>query len=437
MPNRRTPPKIYLPPATHLPKARRWTLHNGLEVVAIGGAKAPIIRLELIFDAGRPYEQQRLVARAANQLITEGTQSKSAAELESFFEYYGTSLRTPNHFDTSHLVVFTILSHLPHILPILAEVVAAPAFTEADFAIFVKRSRQALREDLSDPDTIAYRHFTEYVFGSHHPYGYNGMLADYNTLALADVQAHHQRTYGAANAKLLLAGQIDSTVEALIDRYLGQLPSGQAQEAEQWQEQSQPPHLLQLRRPKAQQTLIRQGGQLFRRDHPDYPGMTVLNTILGGFFGSRLMRNIREDKGYTYGIDSSIDFMRHGGFLTIAADVANENLAKVRQEIALEIEKLQQDLVSTAELDLVRAYLLGNLLAEVDGPMNIAERYQTILIEQSQTEHFDRLIEEVHSIDAQRLQQLAQTYLRPEALWEVVVGGAKTLEGAKPLEKAP
>lgn len=435
MPNRRTPPNIYLPPATYLPKARHWTLRNGLQVVAIGGAKAPILRLELIFDAGRPYERQRLLARAANQLITEGSRSKSAAELERFFEYYGTSLRTPNHFDTGHLVVFTILSHLPHILPVLAEVIAEPAFTEADFAIFIKRSKQALREDLSDPDTIAYRHFTEDVFGPDHPYGYNGQLEDYKTLSLPDVKAHYKRTYGAANAKLLVAGQINAEVEALIDRYLGQLPSGEAQQAEQWTEQKERPGLLQIQRPKAQQSLIRQGGQLFSRDHPDYPGMTVLNTIFGGFFGSRLMRNIREDKGYTYGIDSSIDFMRHGGFLTIAADVANENLSKVRQEIALEIEKLQQDRVSPSELDLVRAFLLGDLLAEVDGPMNIAERYQTILVENSQTEHFDRLVDEVRSIDADRIRELAQTYLNTSAFWEVVLGGAKTIAGAKQLEK--
>lgn len=428
MPNRRTPPTIFLPQASHLPKPTYWTLRNGLQVVGIPGAKTPILRIELIFDAGRPFEQQRLVARAANQLIAEGTQSMSASELENFFEFYGTSLRTPSLFDTGNLIVFTILPHLEKLLPVLAEVIAAPAFTEADFLLFVKRARQSLREDLSDPDTIAYRYFTEFVFGKDHPYGYNATLEDYNQLALEDVKNHHQRTYGAANAKLLVAGQINRQVEELLDRYLGQIPTGQAQAPEQWAPQLQAPTTYQLYRPKAQQTLIRQGRQLFQRDHPDYAGMSVLNTILGGFFGSRLMRNIREDKGYTYGIDSSIDFMRHGGYLTIAADVANENLAKVRKEIRLEIEKLQQDLVPTAELELVRAYLLGNLLMEVDGPMNIAERYQTVLIENSQTNHFDQLIDEVSSISAESIRQLAQTYLGTNGDWEVIVGGAAPLK---------
>ncbi|MEL6358115.1 MAG: pitrilysin family protein, partial [Bacteroidota bacterium] len=333
MPNRLIPPTVQLPRLLKLPIARRWTLTNGLQIVAIDGAKSPILRLELIFAAGRPYEVERLVARATNQLLAEGTKQRTAAELEEFFEFYGTSLRTPNLFDTGNLVVYTILPHLSEVLPVFAEVASQPAFTERDFDIYRKRSRQDLREDLTDPDTIAYRWFTELVFGKNHPYGYNGYPADYLQLSLADVALHHNRAYVANNATLLVAGKVTKEVEKLLEQHLGQLPPGQKLNPEKFVEQDLPAGTWQISRPKAQQTLVRRGRQLFKRDHPDFAGLEVLNTILGGYFGSRLMKNIREEKGYTYGIDSSVDFMRFGGYMTISADVANDNVAAVRTEI--------------------------------------------------------------------------------------------------------
>lgn len=437
MPNRSFPPAIILPQDISLPPARQWTLSNGLKVLAVDGAKSPILRLELIFDAGRPFEHHRLVARATNELMTEGTRQKSAAELEAFFEHYGTSLGTPSVFDTGHLVLYTILPHLPEILPVLAEVIVDPAFRAREFNTFIRRAKQDLREEGNDPDTIAYRHFTEFVFGETHPYGYNGYPATYSQLDLANVKAHHQRAYTASNATLLLAGQVTTAVEDLLERYLGQIPTGKAQQPTTWSAQTMPPDLRQLYRPRAQQTLIRMGHQLVGRDHPDYPGLIVLNTLFGDFFGSRLMRNIREEKGYTYGIDSSIDFMRFGSYLTIAADVANENLDNVRREIRHEIDLLCTDLVPAKELDLVRSFLLGNLIMEIDGPLNIAERYQATIISNCHTNYFERLVTTVRQISSAELRDLAQRYLGSPQSWEVIVGGAKLLPGATAFNNQP
>ncbi|MEM9836990.1 MAG: pitrilysin family protein [Bacteroidota bacterium] len=431
MPNRQIPPTVHLPAVTSLPPARHWTLSNGLRVIAVGGATQPIIGLNVVFNAGRPYERQRLVARATNQLIAEGTRRRNGAALEEYFEFYGTSLRTPNLFDVGSLEVYTIHDHLAKVLPVFAEVMIEPAFSEKEFVTFVKRSRQGLREDLTDPDTIAYRYFTEFIFGEQHPYGYNGSLQDYSALRLADVKAHYARTYGAQNATLIVSGQLNQNVENLIERYLGQLPLGALQVPESLVEQTARPGVWQLHRPKAQQTLIRRGQALFTRNHPDYPGMSVLNTIFGGYFGSRLMRNIREDKGYTYGIESGIDFMRFGGFLTISADVANENLTNVRREINREIEKLRTDLIPETELGLVRSYLLGSLLGEIDGPLNVAQRYQLSEIEAVSPDHFAKLLDTIRHISSQELRELAQKYLRLSGDWEVIVGGAKQLDEAR------
>lgn len=423
------PPLIRLPQSIDLPPARQWSLSNGLKVVAVGGANTPILRLEMIFNAGRPYETGGLIARATNQLLNESTRQRSGAELEDFFEFYGTSLQTPNVFDTGHVAVYTILEHLEAILPVFAEVIAEPAFSDKDFETFIRRSKQDLREDLTDPDTLAYRHFTEKVFGEDHPYGYNSFPKDYDKLDLSAIKAFHQSAYQAGNATLLIGGMVTEEVENLLERHLSQLPSGARLQAGPFNITGEP-GLYQLHRPRAAQTMIRRGGPLFSRGHQDYAGITVLNTIFGGYFGSRLMRNIREEKGYTYGIESNVDFMRFGGYLTISADVANENVDRVRSEIDAEIDKLKSDLVSTDELDTVRAFLLGSLLHNIDGPLNVSDRYQMTIIEDVDPDHFPHLMDTIKHISPAELRELAVKYLGTESDREIVVGGAKRMEGA-------
>jgi predicted Zn-dependent peptidase len=171
--------------------------------------------------------------------------------------------------------------------------------------------------------------------------------------------------------------------------------------------------------------MIRRGRPGFRITDPDYPGLCVLETILGGYYGSRLMRNIREEKGYTYGIDTELDTYRFDGTFGISADVANENVEAVRQEILIEMDKLRQDLVPDTELAMVRAYLIGGLVQDLDGPLAVSARYRSAIIkEYDAAEHLRRLDETIRSITAEEIRDLAAKYLRPELDWEVIVGGA-------------
>ena len=409
-----------------LPPARRWTLSNGLDVVAIHVEQAPILMVEMIWRAGRPYEAQRFLAGATNALLVEGTRRRSASGLEATFEQYGTSLETPDDYDTANLSLATITKHAAELLPVMAEVITEPAFSERELKRYKKRSRQQLREDLEDPDWLAYQKLSEAAFGADNPYGYGGTKADYEALTVAAVRDHYERHYGARNATLRVVGQLSDAVERQLEATFGQLPAGAAVPVPDYTVAQDRPRLISLHRPRAQQTMIRRGRRGFRITDPDYPGIAVLETILGGYYGSRLMRNIREEKGYTYGIDSELDTYRFDGTFGIAADVANENLEAVRREIAIEMDKLRQDPVPAAELDMVRAYLLGGLVQDLDGPLAVSARHRSAIIkEYDAAEHLRRLDETIRHISGQELRELAQKYLRPELDWEVIVGGAR------------
>ncbi|PPK88592.1 putative Zn-dependent peptidase [Neolewinella xylanilytica] len=380
--------------------------------------------VEMIWRAGRPYEAQRFVSDATNGLLVEGTLRRSASELEATFEQYGTSLETPDDYDTASLSLATITKHAHHLLPVMTEVMAQPAFSEPELKRFKKRSRQQLREDMEDADWLAYRTLSEAAFGADNPYGYGGTKADYEALTVAAVRDHYERYYGARNATLRVVGQLSDEVERLLEKTFGQLRPGPAISAPDYRIHTAPPSLLQIHRPRAQQTMIRRGRRGFRIDDADYPGIAVLETILGGYYGSRLMRNIREEKGYTYGIDSELDTYRFDGTFGISADVANENLEEVRREILVEMDKLRQHLVPDAELDMVRAYLLGGLVQDLDGPLAVSSRYRSAIIkEYDPVDHLRRLDETIRTISASEIRDLAQRHLRPELDWEVCVGG--------------
>ncbi|WP_173021332.1 pitrilysin family protein [Lewinella sp. W8] len=430
----RTAPPVRTPVIPALGPAHRFRLSNGLPVVAIGGAEAPILRVEFLCQGGRPYENQRLVAGAATDLVVEGTRKRTASQLEHFFEQYGTSLETPNVTDTGNLSVSTLNKHAETVLPVMAEVIAEPAFAQTAFRRFMRQRRQQLRENLTDNDTLAYRLITEATYGSDHPYGYNGFFPDYDRLRLDDIKAFYHGHFHAANGTLLVIGQIDASTERLLDATFGQLPPGPAVAPPVLPPTPSGAACLQLLRPRAQQTMIRRGRAGIHIKDPDYPALVVLDTVLGGYFGSRLMRNIREEKGFTYGIDSELDTYRFDGSMEISADVANDNLQEVRQEILVEIDKLRQTPVPAAELDMVRAYLGGSIAMELDGPFGHGWRYRSAIIKDYEPVSFlRRLHETIRDISPQELLTVAQKHLRPEEDKEVIVGGADRLPEATPV----
>ncbi|TXF88885.1 insulinase family protein [Neolewinella aurantiaca] len=396
------------------------------------GVEAPVLRVELIWDAGRPFENKKLQAGATADMLVEGTRHRSAGDLEGFFEQFGTALAQPDLMDTANLSLSTIIKHAGKVFPVMAEVIAEPAFDEASFRKFMKRRKQQLREGLSDNDTLAFRLITESVFGPDHPYGYNGYKENYAKLTLEDIRNFHKSHFHAGNATLYVAGHINREVEALLERTFGQLPTGPRAIAPTLPATPAQPQIIQVLRPRAQQTMIRRGRRGIHIGSEDYGGLVILETIFGGYFSSRLMKNIREEKGYTYGIDSELDTYRYDGSFGVSADVANETLGAVRHEIDIEIDKLLQHPVPTAELDMVRAYLAGSISMELDGPFGHGFRHRSALIKGYDPAALLRnLNDAIRDISPAEIQDLAQQYLSKGDDFEVILGGADLIEGAQ------
>ncbi|MDX1667006.1 MAG: insulinase family protein, partial [Saprospiraceae bacterium] len=201
----------------------------------------------------------------------------------------------------------------------------------------------------------------------------------------------------------------------------GALPAGEAAQVNSLNRQTRPQKEW-IHIPDTLQTAIRVGRPLFDRHHRDYPGMYLLNTVLGGYFGSRLMTNIREEKGFTYNIYSLLEVMRQDGFICVATEVSNEFVEETLREIYAEMEVLAENPMEEEELNMVKSYLVGNFLTMLDGPFNVSDIVRTLAVDGLPMEYFSDFVATIIGMNAADVRDLAERYLNPEDMWEVVVG---------------
>lgn len=420
--NRKLAPPIHPIQNLSLPRPVIHTLDNGVRVYETSMGTQDVVRLEIVFFAGRPQERKRLVSRATLGLLREGAGPYSAAEIAEKLDYYGSSLSTPFNLDSANLVLYALSHQLDKVLPLLVAMLENPVFPAEELDAFIQRNLIMLAEDLSKPDVVAYRQITELIFGAGHPYGYNSWPETYTQLRRDDLVEHFNRLYTCDNCEIFISGKIGAEIIALLNRTIGAWnrkgklvpftpPAIATHPEKQW-----------LAKPSGMQSAIRIGRRLFGRRHPDYCGMFVLNTMLGGYFGSRLMANIREEKGYTYNIYSSLDTMRYDGCFYIGTEVGNAFVKDTLHQIYKELELLRTQPADAAEMEMLRNYLMGSLLTMLDGPFNVGEVVRTLVAEDAPFHFFEQLVDTVAHITPQQLQALANQYLQRDELWEVVVG---------------
>ncbi|MEM6723766.1 MAG: pitrilysin family protein [Bacteroidota bacterium] len=422
MPNRTQAPPLKEILNIPLHQFQQHELDNGLPVYQINKGTQDIIKLELVFLAGRWFESQKLTSRTTARQLREGTKTLTSQSIAEQIDYYGGSLRTSANLDTSSITLYCMRKHLPNILPTLESVLVEPIFPEAELDIFKRLQSQRLKVDMSKNDILAYREITQHFFGQEHPYGYNSNPQLYENIALADLKQFHQDFYHAGNCKIFLSGKTDQSTIQLLNQHLGRsmVRKPVVERQHLINAQSQKKHFTE--RPGSVQSAIRIGRRMISKSHPDFPGFYILNCILGGYFGSRLMNNIREEKGYTYGIYSAIDTMLNDAYFYISTEVACEVTEATLQEIYKEIRLLRDTLIPQSEIDRVRNYLTGMLLTSLDGPFNMADVLKTLVLEDLDKAYIDNLLATLRTIQPQTLQDLAQKYLREEDLYEVVVG---------------
>ncbi len=424
MPNRKESPAIV--DAVNMDLKLRpyeyFTLSNKVPVYTIDAGAQDVLLIEWVFSAGNWYEDKNIVAATTNFMLKNGTKQKTAFAINEHFEFYGAYLNRSCYNETATITLHCLSKHLPHLLPVVAELFTESIFPEEELAIYKQNQKQRLEVNLKKCDFVANRLIDEYVYGFHHPYGKYTSTIDYDSLQKSELESFYKKFYTEGNCLLFVAGKPPADLQQQLEKYFGGLPFTQSVIQRVYQQTPADTRHYRINNdPNGVQGAIRMARPFPNRHHPDFPKVQVLNNIFGGFFGSRLMSNIREDKGYTYGIHSYLQNHIHDTAWMISTEAGRDVCEATIDEVYKEMEILRKETVDPEELDLVRNYIIGSLLGDLDGPFQVIARWKNYILNGLTEEYFYNSIHTVRNITAEELRSLAQQYLNPDDFYELVV----------------
>jgi zinc protease len=408
-----------------LPPCNKVISTNNMPVYWLNAGTQDVVQIEWIFKAGLWQESQTALAQAVASLLKNGSKNYTALQLNEALEFYGAAFNVSANNDYTVITLHTLTKHLAVMLPVIKEIIIDATFPEEELQIYKQNAQQRLNLNLRKSDFVSNRHIDAYLFGRQHPYGKYTEAADLLALNSDALRKFHRDYYHSANCMLLVAGKIDDSHISLIDSFFGKEHWGTSGAALQ-----EPAYTIQPAAEKhyritndenGVQGAIRIARDFPNRKHPDFSPMIVLNTIFGGYFGSRLMTNIREEKGFTYGISSQIYNYKNEGALLIATEAGKDVCEQAVTEVYKEMDLLCNELVDDEELLLVKNYLLGSILGDLDGPFSIMQRWKNIILNELPFDQFEKNIEVYKSITPEQLLELARKYLRKEDYYELIV----------------
>lgn len=391
---------------------------SGVPCYILKGGTQEIVKLQIILHAGRKYESKPAQARMANILLKEGCAKYDADTFAHIVDNYGFSLKVSSDLDFAYVTLICMKKFFAKGFALIKAMMASPNFSEDDLSRIANIASQNLKAQLNKNELVCYRAFTEKLFGPDHIYGYNTDPSSYMDLTRHDMTSFFKAHYDLSKMKIILSGHVD---ESIIEQIDFDVVGGSHIYKYTAPKQIVAERLVLEGRQKIQ-SAVKIGRRLFSRSHEDYIDMFILNTILGGYFGSRLMSNIREDKGFAYNIYSIIDTMSNDGYLSINCELGNEHVEQTIEEIEKEVDLLRTELIPEDELKMVRNYMLGQIMHSLDGPLATSELFSSLISNGLDQEFLQKIIARIKFITNFELLTTAQKYLHFADFSTVIVG---------------
>lgn len=403
------------------PEKRQLT--NGCQMFSFNSGDQDLVRIEWIFANERFNPTKPLLNATVNTMLTDGTSNLTAAEIADKVDFYGAFLQVDYGYDHSTVTLFSLTKHLKHTLSVVKDILTNSIFPEKELDTYIRNQQQKLQVSLQKNDVVARRLFNKALFGNT-LYGLGANPDDYKTLKRDDLLQHFRQMYRPQNCILIVAGKLDADVTNLISVTFDGDWGIEKLQNDTTQPEVLPAaeHFYYEEKPEALQSAIRMGIPSINRSHKNFPALQVLNTVLGGYFGSRLMANIREDKGYTYGIGSGLSSLKNGGAWFIATEVGADVCKAAISEIEKELNILKTNLIPTEELNLVRNYLLGSLLGSLENVFSHADKFKNLYFAGLDYSYYDNYVHIVKTVSPMELNELANQYLNRNSFYKVVVG---------------
>jgi predicted Zn-dependent peptidase len=422
-------PKIVIPETVNIAKANKHYLTNGKAIHIIEQGLPELVRFEAIFDAGSVKDQNPILPDITNAMLDEGTERHSSKELAEKLDFLAANLNLNVGKHTASLTVHSLKKHFAEVMELLVEMMTRPKFSENELNIVRQHQYQNYLIRRENTDKLASDRFWEVIFGENHPYGISVKAEDYLKMQPDNLLRFHKEHYRPEEALFLFSGRPDASVNKILEKNLKPFKPVDSGSFSFNNTDIRPSKQMQHRVHKkdAVQASLRMGKATINKHHPDYIKLNIVNVLLGGYFGSRLMANIREDKGYTYGIYSSLGSLFASGYFLISAETQHKSVNAAAEEIRNELRKLRTELVSEEELTIVKHYLLGSLLENFDGTDATARSFKSVYFYGLDESWFLKYISELKKITPDEIRETAQKYLQEDSMYEVICADTKAV----------
>ena len=422
--NRTEAPEIKLIEQIALPGFELVHLDNGVPLYIVNAGEQDVVKLELMFKSGKWYEEKNLVSDYTNRMLREGTTKNNAKALADKFDYYGANINTGVGYESGGAVLYSLTKQIDHLLELLVEIFTDSTFPDKEFETIISNKKQKFAVDMKKNEFLSNRNFVNALYGQNHPYGRVTQPEHFDQINTGDLRAFFKKYYHASNLTIILSGRFDEQLVKKINQYFG---------VKSWTGEKASDNITHVIEPSQDliqhtektdsvQSAIAIGNTSINKTHPDFLKLSVLNTVFGGYFGSRLMSNIREEKGYTYGIYSSFVSYPHGGFIEIASEVGKEVREATLAEIKHEIDILRTELIDEEELQIVKNYMSGRILRSIDGPMKFSETLKGLILYNQDVTYIQQLLKTVREVTSAELIELANKYLDYDKMYKITVG---------------
>lgn len=422
--NRTIPPEIQVLKDFRILAPVRHILPNGVPLTVINAGEQEVVRIDLLFAGGRWHQSQNLQALFANRMLREGTQKYTASTIAEKLDYYGSWLELSSSSEYAFITLYSLNKYVAETLEVVESMIKEPLFPEKELRTILDTNIQQYLVNTSKVDFLAHRNLLHALYGPQHPCGRLITEKDYQAITPEVIRAFYEKYYHSGNCSVFLSGKVTEDVIRRVTDAFG-TPFGLSQLRAPKLEfpfAAIPEKRVFVEREEALQSAVKLGCTTLTRQHPDYLKLRVLMTLFGGYFGSRLMSNIREEKGYTYGISAGIMFYPDSGLLAISTETDNEYVEPLIQEVYHEIDRLHQELVPAEELTVVRNYMLGEMCRNYESPFSLSDAWIFIATSGLDDAYFSRSLQALNEVTSQEIQELAQRYLCKETLKESISG---------------
>ncbi len=397
-------------------------LKNQIEIFEFPGIVPEISRIDIVFNSGKWSESSPMLANSVAKLFKSGTPHKSAFQLSESIDFLGSTINVFAGYHGFTISIYSMRKNLIKTLNLMMECLKENVFPEDEYENYIKNlsSRQSIREEKTE--LIADRALKNSIFGKNHPYGYEAAQEYIDQLSLEEIRKYFKNEIQAKKPTIYISGTFgDEEIQ-----FLGHLFSNETyihtEENIQHSIISSPNYIQNIKKAKSAQTSLAIGTSSIDRSHEDYAKLSLTNTIFGGYFGSRLMSNIREEKGYTYGIYSILQTYKNSGAIFVQTETSPQHAKACIHEIKSEIHKLQEDLISDDEMKQARNYLLGKYLGRMDGAFAQMEIFKNYQIEGIDIQYFNKFADTILNMEKDVVIEMAQKHYNFGSIYQITVG---------------